>query len=162
MAESAVVIPVGAGDNPLLFSGDTELNCPFLQVSPYGTEKPHAPQLSESVWRYTHVPLHRDIPAEHRLLTGRMPEPLEIPVMFGVPADSGGPESTKNAAAAMMRIMPIIPSTLAGDNNTPEFGGGGDCMGWVDGGNGGVAREYAGIDGGDRKVLDASLFMDAP
>jgi hypothetical protein len=122
------VVPDSAGDDPVLFRAKDPLNCPFMQVSPKGTEKPHAPQLSWSVLRSTHFPLQRDRPSEHWPIAGMIPEPWDTPLLFFIPADNGEPESAKNATAAIMRIIPINPSTSTGDR-IAVFGRGSDCAG---------------------------------
>lgn len=102
-----------------------ELNCPFTQVSPKGTEKPHPPQLLLSALVLTHAPLHSVSPSEHLLLTGCWPELWCASVLFGVsfcwPAGTGEPENAKNAAAPIMTmtITPTSTSNLPGGNEIP-------------------------------------------
>jgi hypothetical protein len=115
-AAVAAVVPVAIVPLLLLFWLVDELNCPLMQVSPKGTEKPHAPQLSWSVLRSTHFPLQGDWPAEHWPMTGIRMDPWDVPVVFVVPACSGMPGNTKNAIAAIRRIMPIKPSTRTGES----------------------------------------------
>jgi hypothetical protein len=60
-------------------------------------------------------------------MTGKMPGPGGIPVVFFIPEGSGEPERIKNAAAPMMSIMPINPRTSTGDSTV--FGRSGESMG---------------------------------
>ena len=95
-AGTVIVVPAvagadvasGAGDDPPAFPPCDPLNVPRIQVSPYGTEKPHPPQFSPSVWRSTQVPLHRVMFAEHWPVAGPVPESLNPLALDGVPAGS--------------------------------------------------------------------------
>jgi len=78
----------GAGDDPPAFPPSDPLNVPWIQVSPYGAEKPHPPQFSRSVWRSTQVPLHRVMVAGHGPVAGPVPESLNPLALDGVPAGS--------------------------------------------------------------------------
>jgi hypothetical protein len=78
----------GAVDDPPAFPPFDPLNVPWIQVSPYGTEKPHPPQFSPSVWRSTQVPLHRVMVAGHRPAAGAVPESRNPLALDGVPAGS--------------------------------------------------------------------------
>ena len=130
MPEWRFVVDAETADtaDELSVTPDTELNCPLMQLSPYGTEKPHPPQLSGSVCRSTHFPRQRDMPSEHPPMTGRIPELWGLPAVLSLP-DSGDPERTKNADPAMMNTMTSIPSTLTGDNTTLVSPGISGCPG---------------------------------
>jgi len=94
--ETVTVVPAvtgadvasGAGDDPPAFPPFDPLEVPRIQVSPYGTEKPHPPQFSLSVWRSTQVPLHRVLFAGHWPVTGPVPESRDPLALDGVPAGS--------------------------------------------------------------------------
>ena len=81
-------VAFGAADDPPAFPPFDPLNVPWIQVSPYGTEKPHPPQFSLSVWRSTQVPLHRVMSAGHWPVAGPVPESLNPLALDGVPAGS--------------------------------------------------------------------------
>jgi hypothetical protein len=81
-------VAFGAVDDPPAFPPFDPLNVPPLQVSPYGTEKPHSPQFSSSVWRSTQVPLHRVLFAGQWPVAGPVPESLSPLELDGVPAGS--------------------------------------------------------------------------
>jgi hypothetical protein len=93
-AETVTVVPAvagadvafGAGDDPVAFPPFGPLNVPRIQVSPYGTEKPHPPQLPASVWRSTQVPLHCVMFAGHGPVAGPVPESRDPLALDGVPA----------------------------------------------------------------------------
>jgi hypothetical protein len=121
---AAVVVVV------LFFGTNDELNCPFMQVSPYGAEKPHPPQLSGSVLILTHAPLHRVIPSEHWPLTGLTVGPGDALVLFCVPAGMGEPERIKKPATPIMSRILIIPSTST-DRGITTLGQGSDCKGFA-------------------------------
>ena len=95
-AETVTVVPAvagadvafGAADDPAAVPPFDPLNVPRIQVSPYGTEKPHPPQFSLSVWRSTQVPLHRVLSAGHWPVAGPVPESLNTLALDGVPAGS--------------------------------------------------------------------------
>ena len=95
-AETVTVVPAvagadvasGAGDDPPAFPLTDPLDGPWIQVSPYGTERPHPPQVSLSVWRSTQVPLHRVLSAGHWPVAGPEPESLNPLSLDGVPAGS--------------------------------------------------------------------------
>jgi hypothetical protein len=95
-AETVTVVPAVAGadvafgavDGPPAFPPFDPLNFPWIQVSPYGTEKPHLPQFSPSVWRSTQVPLHGVMFAGHWPVAGPVPESLNPLALDGVPAGS--------------------------------------------------------------------------
>jgi hypothetical protein len=81
-------VAFGAMDDPPAFPPSGPLNVPWIQVSPYGAEKPHSPQFSRSVWRSTQVPLHRVLFAGQWPVAGPVPESLSPLELDGVPAGS--------------------------------------------------------------------------
>jgi hypothetical protein len=95
-AETVTVVPAVAGadvaagavDDPPAFPPFDSRNFPWIQVSPSGTEKPHPPQFSASVWRSTQVPLHRVMFAGHWPVAGPVPESRGPLALDGVPAGS--------------------------------------------------------------------------
>jgi len=95
-AETVTVVPAVAGadvaagavDDPPAFPPFDSRNFPWIQVSPSGTEKPHPPQFSPSVWRSTQVPLHRVMFAGHWPVAGPVPESRGPLALDGVPAGS--------------------------------------------------------------------------
>jgi hypothetical protein len=95
-AETVTVVPAVAGadvatgavGDPPAFPPFDPLNFPRIQVSPYGTEKPHPPQLPASVWRSTQVPLHSLMFAGHWPVAGPVPESRDPLALDGVPAGS--------------------------------------------------------------------------
>jgi len=95
-AETVTVVPAVAGadvafgavDDPPAFPPFGPLNVPRIHVSPYGTEKPHPPQFSLSVWRSTQAPLHRVLSAGHGPAAGPVPKSRDLLASGGVPAGS--------------------------------------------------------------------------
>jgi hypothetical protein len=126
---TAIVVPVSTGVVLVFWTSD-ELNCPWMQVSPKGTVKPHPPQLSGSVLRSTHFPLHRVSPSEHKSLTGNIPESPDSAVLFWDPAGSGEPENTKKTAAPQIIPTPINARTRRG--NRQFFGRDCSSAGYAD------------------------------